>query len=625
MSTKPGGQLSLLRKKRFAPLFLTQFFGALNDNVFKNSLFLIIAYQSTALMSSEILINIAAILFILPFFLFSSLAGQIADKFEKSKLIRRIKLFEIVFMVFAAAAFYLNSVVGLLVLLFLMGTQSAFFGPIKYSILPQQLNDDELVGGNALVGMGTFSAILLGTITAGLLIQYTGHGILGIAVIAIALTGWISSRFIPKASASSPHLNISYNLFSQSWKIIQSARNNRPVFLSILAVSWFWFLGAAYITHFPIYTLNILHGSEGVVTFLLASFSIGIGLGSMLCERLSDKKVELGLVPLGALGLTLFGIDLCFAYPAHSGAEALSLMAFIKSTGGLHVMVDVICIGFFGGLYTVPLYAFIQTNTNSSKRARVIAVGNILNALLMVFAGISGAVILGLMGLSVIHYFLTIAILNLLVTLYIFSVVPEFFMRFIAWLLSRVMYRTRIEGLSNLPDKGPAVIVCNHVSFVDWLLISSACRRPIRFVMYEPIYRIPVLHFIFKAAKAIPINSKKLSPKNYRRAFNEIKNTLDKSEILCLFPEGKLTTNGEIDEFKRGVEKIVKTNPVPVIPMAIEGMWGSFFSRKNGRALTSFPKRFWSRVKLNIGMPVVPEFFNLQLVREQVILLKEQS
>ncbi len=625
MNTQSSNQFSMLTKKRFAPLFFTQFLGAFNDNVYKNVLMLMIAYQSFSSITAgtDLLINAAAGLFILPFFLFSALAGQVADKYEKSGLIRWIKLFEILIMTGAAAAIYFNNLIAMLLLLFLMGTQSTFFGPVKYSILPQHLNPGEMVGGNALIEMGTFVAILLGTITGGLLIQSHLTLFAGPVVCAVAVAGWLAGRKIPKAKSLSPNLKISFNLIGQTRQTLKTARQSKPVFLSIIAVSWFWFLGAAYITQFPRFTRDVLHGPESVVTLLLACFSIGIGLGSLLCERLSGKKVELGLVPLGAIGMTIFGIDLCFAGSPSNTRALLTLAQFIHSPGSWHVIADLLLIGVFGGFYTVPLYTYIQKKSPVSKRARVIAANNIVNAFLMVLSAVFGMVLLGVFKMDILVFFFILAVLNLLVAGYIFSVVPQFFIRFMVWSISRIMYRVRVHGASNIPEKGAAVLVCNHVSFVDWMLLSAACRRPIRFVMYAPIYRIPVLHLFFKCVQAIPIDSQKKNPAVYRSAFLQIQQALENHELVCIFPEGKLTRDGKIDAFKGGIRKIISSSRVPVVPMAIDGMWGSFFSHKNGRALRSFPRRVLARVNLWIGSPLRPDGLTPEELRGQVAALNK--
>ncbi|GBC62382.1 MFS transporter [Desulfonema ishimotonii] len=618
-------QFGLMTTRRFAPFFWTQFLGAFNDNVFKNALIILIAYQGGRhfALDSNILINLAAGLFILPFFLFSASAGQISDKYEKSMLIRRIKIMEILIMGCAAAAFYFDSLLALFLLLFLMGAQSTFFGPVKYSIIPQHLSPGELVGGNAMVGMGTFVSILLGTITGGVMVQMkNGGGWLGATVCTVALAGWAASRGIPEARSVSSDLKLSLNPLTQTWKTIGYARRIHSVFLSVLGISWFWFLGASYLTQIPNFTRVVLKGDEGVVTLLLSMFSVGIGVGSLLCEKLSGRKVELGLVPLGSIGLSIFGIDLFLAYDPPPVETLMSISAFIRTPGSLRVLIDLVLIGIFGGFYIVPLNAFVQMRTEPEYRARVIAANNILNALFMVLSTVMGVLLLGVLDLGIPRFFLIVAVGNIAVAAYIYSVVPEFAMRFLIWMLTHTMYRVRHEGLEQIPDEGPAVLVCNHITYVDGLMIAGSCRRPIRFVIFEPIYRMPLLNFIFRTGKAIPITSEQRNPEIFHRAFEEISQALEDGELICLFPEGRLTTDGEINIFRPGIEKIIRRNPVPVVPLALKGMWGSFFSRKSGAAMTRISGRFWSRVGLVAGAPVMPDAVTADRLRQAVTDLR---
>ena len=618
-------QFALLGTRRFAPFFWTQFLGAFNDNVFRNALIIVIAFQASDALGvdSHTLVNIAAGLFILPFFLFSATAGQIADKFDKARIIRAVKLLEICIMGGAAAAFSMGNVYGLLLLLFLMGTQSTFFGPVKYSIIPQHLAPRELVGGNAMVEMGTFVSILLGTMLGGILVQLEGGmAWIGAAVCTIAGLGWLASGWIPPAPSLTPDLRVSLNPLKETWKTIQFGRRVHSVFLSILGISWFWFLGMAYLTQIPNFTRDVLRGDEGVVTLLLTMFSVGIGGGSLLCEKLSGRKVELGLVPLGSLGLSLFGIDLFLAYETPAVETLMGVSGFLATDGSFRVLADLVLIGVFGGLYIVPLFAFVQMRTEPEFRARVIAANNIINAFLMVLSTVVAILLLGVAGLTVSQFFLVLALANIVVAAYIYSVVPEFAMRFLIWILTHIMYRVRHEGLDRIPETGPAVLVSNHVSYVDGLIIGGACRRPIRFVVYEPIYRLPVIHFIFKTGKAIPITSKTQNPEAYARAFETIGTALDAGELVCLFPEGKLTKDGEIDTFKSGIEKVVGRNPVPVIPMALRGLWGSFFSHKGGPALKRRPRRFWSRLELVVGEPMAPDEVTAERLHTEVAELR---
>ena len=605
-----NNQFSLLKQRRFGPFFLTQFLGAFNDNVFKNALIILIAFQTVGLASGvDTLINLSAGLFILPFFLFSATAGQFADKYEKSRLIRLIKLLEIVIMIAAAIGFYMGNIPLLIGLLFLMGTQSTLFGPIKYGILPQHLKEEELVGGNGLVEMGTFLAILLGTMTGGILIGLAevGVALVAIAVIIIACLGYLASRGIPIAAPVDPELRINWNPVTETWRNLNFIRGNRTVFLSVLGISWFWFFGAAYLAQLPNYTKLTLGGNEQVVTLLLTLFSVGIGVGSLLCERLSGHKVELGLVPFGSIGLTLFGIDLYFAAPdAGFTGELLSAAGFLGTPGSWRVIMDILLIGLFGGFYIVPLYALVQQRSLPSHRSRVIAGNNILNALFMVVSAVMAILLLNA-GLSIPQLFLVMALLNALVAIYIYSLVPEFLMRFIVWILIHTVYRVQKEGLEQIPDEEPAVLVCNHVSFIDALVIAGCCRRPVRFVMHHRIFRIPVLSFVFRTAGAIPIAPAKEDPKMLEQAYERIAKALRAGEVVCIFPEGQITGDGEINSFRSGIERIIQRNPVPVIPMALRGLWGSFFSRRGGPAMRHWPRQFWSRIGLAVGTPSPPE------------------
>ncbi len=594
-------QFHLLRENRFRPFFLTQFFGAFNDNVFKNALFILIAFQSSYSGSTDStnIINLGAILFITPFLLFSAVAGQIADRYEKSSLIRRIKLAEICIMLVATCGFYLQNIPLLLFALFLMGAQSSLFGPIKYSIIPQHLKKNELVGGNALVETATFGAILLGTIMGGILIGLSSGAKLLIpcAILTLAILGFLSSIKIPLAPAVDPNLKLKWNALSETFNNLGSLRENRTVFNSVLGVSWFWFLGSTYITQLPNFTRLSLGANVQVVTFFLALFCIGIGIGSLTCERLSNRTIELGLVPIGSIGLTIFGTDLFFATTMHSATELLGFKEFIVNKTNWRLTLDIFLIGVFGGIYIVPLYALIQARSNPKRRSRIIAGNNILNALFIIVAGIY-AITLTKLGLSIPQLFLIAAILNAVVAIYIYTLIPEFFMRFVVWILVHLVYRVKKVDLDNIPEEGAAIVVSNHVSLMDALIIGGCVRRPIRFVMYHKIFNVPFLRFIFKTASAIPIAPKKEEPELLEQAYNQIANELKMGNVVGIFPEGKLTLDGEINDFKTGIERILKETPVPVIPIALEGMWGSFFSNKHGKPLSGFPRRILAKIKI---------------------------
>ena len=429
-------QYELLKQRRFLPFFITQFLGAFNDNVFKNALIILLAFHAGEMsgLSAGTLSNLAQALFILPFFLFSATAGQLADKLEKSRVIRWVKIAEIAIMLLGAAGFYYRDLALLLAALFLMGLHSTVFGPVKYAILPQQLREEEIVGGNGLVEMGTFLAILVGTLLGGYLIAEGSPGPVSATVIALAVLGYLASRWVPPSPAAAPGLVLNWNPFSETWRILGFLKKDRTVFLSVLGISWFWFLGAIYLSQFPVYTQSVLSGNEQVVTVLLALFSIGVAAGSLLCERLSGRRVEIGLVPFGSIGLTVFGLDFYFASTGLAPHAAYGAVEFLAETTHWRLLADLTLIGVFGGFYIVPLYALVQTRSETSHRSRVIAGNNVLNALFVVAAAL---IAIGLveLGLSIPQIFLAVALFNAVVAITIYALVPEFLVRFRIWLL----------------------------------------------------------------------------------------------------------------------------------------------------------------------------------------------
>lgn len=604
-----SNQFSLLHQRRFAPFFATQFLGAFNDNIFRNGLVILITFQGVQIagMNASMLANAAGALFILPFFLFSATAGQFADKYEKSLLIRRIKLLEIVLMMLAAFAFIAESYLALLFVLFLMGAQSTLFGPVKYAYLPQQLGTAELVGGNALVEAGTYLAIILGLIAGGLAVA-AGDGdqvLIAGSLVGVAVLGYAASRGIPITPAADPGLTIRWNPWRETWRIVGFARRERSVFLSILGISWFWFFGSAVTLQVPAYTAGILNGTEVVTTALLVAFAVGVGAGSLLCERMSAHRVELGLVPFGSIGLSLFAVDLYFAQPMPHSEAVAAAGAFLARPGSLRILADLALLGAFGGFYSVPLYALVQERAERSQLSRVIAANNILNALFMVAAAILA---MGLLraGLSIPQLFLVLALLNALVAAYIFTLLPEFLIRFLVWILINTLYRIRATGLEHIPREGPAVLVCNHVSYMDALVVGGMVRRPVRFVMYYRIFEIPLVKLLFSTAKAIPIAPARENQALLDEAFDRIDAELAAGNVVCIFPEGAITRDGKIHEFRPGVEAILERRPVPVVPMALSGLWGSLFSRSREKPETvrRLPGRLLARVDLRVGEPV---------------------
>jgi 1-acyl-sn-glycerol-3-phosphate acyltransferase len=617
-------QFTLFRQRRFMPFFMTQGLGAFNDNIFKNALAAALVFEGSRLggLNTDQVVNLSAMLFILPFFLFSALFGQFADKYEKSVQIRWIKLFEVVIMVLATLGFWLNSVPLLLFVLFLLGLQSTIFGPIKYGILPQILRQEELVGGNALIEMGTFVAILAGTIAGPQLagIEVSWPYWVSVACLLVAVAGYLFSRRVPVAAAVAPDLPINWNIFTESVRNLKFLNENRVVLNSVLGISWFWFFGATFLVQIPSYSQNVLGGDENLMSALLGLFIVGISAGSLLCERLSGKQVEIGLVPFGAIGLTLFGLDLYFASPS-APVAGISALQFFSSGSNWRIVADLLLIGVFGGFYIVPLYALVQSRSKPDHRSRVIAGLNILNSLFMVVAAVMAMLILGPVGLGIPDLFLISAVLNAIVAVYIFTLVPEFLMRFLVWLLIHTIYRVRVTGLDHLPDEGPVIVVSNHVSFVDPLILGGMIRRPLNFVMYHRIYNIPLLRFIFKTGKAIPVAGRSENPEILEAAYQRMHEVLAAGDVLGIFPEGRISEDGEIQPFKSGIEKVVSEQPVPVVPIALCNLWGSLFSRRDPLHKRR-PYKLWARIEMRIGEPIPPGEVSAARLEEEIRRLR---
>ncbi|MEJ8852023.1 MFS transporter [Variovorax rhizosphaerae] len=631
MAETHTNQFALLGQRRFAPFFWTQFAGAANDNLFKFAFTVMVTYQlQLSWMSPALAGLVIGALFILPFLLFSATAGQLTDKFDKTKIIRFVKNFEVVIMLIAAWGFMRADAVVLLGCVFLMGLHSTLFGPVKFALLPQVLDSRELTGGNGMVEMGTFVAILLGQVAGGLLVAIPGIGHTTVAVgcVLVALIGRGIAQAIPKAPATDPNLVINWNPVSETWRNLKLAHGNIVVFRSLLGISWMWFFGATFLSQFPSFAKDVLHGDAHVASILLVVFSVGIGVGSLLCETLSRRQVEIGLVPLGAIGMSVFAIDLYFASRSLPPVAEMGLGAFMHIHAHWRVLADLGLLSLFAGLYSVPMYALIQLRSQATHRARIIAANNIMNALFMIGSSlIAGALLKA--GFTVPQIFLFTGIANALVAAYIFLLVPEYLLRFVSWVLSHLIYRFKVRGQQHIPGEGAAVLVCNHVSMVDAVLLMAASPRPIRFIMDHQIFKVPVLGWLFKLAKAIPIAPQKEDPAAYDRAFDQAAQVLREGDLLAIFPEGALTRDGEMAPFKGGVVKIVERArsegiEVPVIPMALSNLWGSFFSRveqRGGKPIAMakpFRRGFFSSVGLNVGPAMVAAEVQPDVLQQRV-------
>ncbi|MDQ1834100.1 MFS transporter [Massilia scottii] len=621
-----ASQFSLLKQRRFAPFFWTQFLGAFNDNVFKTALLVILTYDAVSWTSLDpaVLNSLIPGLFILPYVLFSATAGQIAEKVEKGRLARFVKMLEIAIMLVAGIGWMTHTLWLLIASVVGMGVHSTLFGPVKYAYMPQHLKSEELVGGNGVVEMGTFVGILLGQILgAALVLKSNGLLLVAGATMFFAVLGLVASYRIPLSPAPAPDLKINPNPFAESVRNIGHARKNRTVFLSMLGNSWFWFYGAMILSQFPLYAKAYLHGDYSVFVMLLTVFSVGVGVGSLLCEKLSGHKVEIGLVPFGSIGLSLFGIDLYFASIGYVRPPVeVEMMGMLAQAGVTRVLFDIAMIGVFGGLFIVPLFALIQTRCEPAHLSRTIGGMNIMNALFMI--GAAGvAIVMIKMGFSIPEMFLATAILNAIVALYIFSLVPEFLMRFLAWMLIHTIHRVKTVDVDRIPDEGPAVLVCNHVSYVDAIVIGAASPRPIRFVMDHKIFKMPFMGWLFRTARAIPIAPAKEDQFLMEKAYIDIAQALHEGDLVCIFPEGRLTSTGEMGEFRGGIAKIVERSKVPVIPMALRGLWGSLLTRDPGNLFErTFARGPRSRLALAVGTPVAPEDATPDYLHKQVLALR---
>ena len=603
-------QFALLRQRRFAPFFWTQFIGAANDNLFKFAFTVLVTYQLQLQWLPPALAGLViGALFILPFLLFSATAGQLADKYDKTRLIRFVKNLEIGIMAIAAWGFFAQNVPALLACVFLLGLHSTLFGPVKFAYLPQHLGERELTGGNGMVEMGTFVAILLGNVVGGLLVAVPSVGAhqVAIACLLLAFAGRVVAQWVPASPATDAALAINWNPVSETLRNLKLAHGNLVVFRSLLGISWMWFFGAAFLSNFPAFAKEVLHGNEQVASLLLVVFSIGIGTGSLLCESLSRRHVEIGLVPLGAIGMSVFSIDLYFASRGLPPSATQSISQFIAQSAHWRVMADLALLSLFAGLYSVPMYALIHLRSQATHRARIIAANNILNALFMIASSVLAGLLLQA-GATVPQVFLAVGLANAVVAFYIFMLVPEYLLRFIAFVASRIVYRFKVTGDEHIPVQGAAILVCNHVSFVDAVLLMAASPRPIRFIMDHQIFRIPVLGAMFRLAKAIPIAPQKVDSVTYEKAFAEARRVLDDGQLLCIFPEGGISRDGTLQPFKGGIMKILETHPVPVVPIALHNLWGSFFSRvEGGRAMQRpFRRGLFNRVALIAGAAEPP-------------------
>ena len=603
-----SSQFALLGQKRFGPFFWTQFLGAGNDNLFKFAFTVLVTYQlHVSWLEPKMAGLVIGALFILPFLLFSATAGQWADKYDKARIMRSIKLLEVAIMVLAAWGFMTHGVIILLACVALMGLHSTFFGPVKYAYLPQHLSPRELTGGNGMVEMGTFVSILLGNVGGGLIMGLGDAGArwAALACVTVAVLGWLVSLRIPASPSSEPNLRLNWNPATETWRNLKLAREYPSVFRSLLGISWMWFFGAVFLSQFPSFAKDVLGGDAHVASLLLVVFSVGIAIGSLLCETLSHRSVEIGLVPVGAIGMSVFAFDLYLAsqgvsHPADAPLATVS--QFLNNHANWRVMADLALLAFSAGLYSVPMYALIQLRAKPSHRARIIAANNILNALFMIVSAVAAGAMLS-SGFTIPQVFGATALLNVIVVGYLFWLMPEYLIRLVMLVVTRFVYRLRVRGEEHLPTDGPGVLICNHVSFVDAVILGLISPRPTVFLMDHRIFKTAALGWFFRLCKAIPIAPQKEDPEAYEQAFVRAREVLANGDLLCIFPEGAITKDGQLQPFKGGIMKILEGyEQVPVIPSALHNLWGSFFSRIEGAAMSKpFRRGVFNHVGLVVG------------------------
>lgn len=584
----------LLRDRKFWPLFWTQFLGALTDNVFKNALVMLITYKTIKVlgMGPELLVPAIGGIFILPFFIFSATAGQIADRFEKSLVIKTTKVTELIIMIIASIGFYFDSYGVLIFVLFLMGTQSAFFGPLKYGVIPSIVAKEKIVGATAFVSAGTFLAILGGTILGGLVVDIDQYAFaLTLMLTGFSLIGLIFSQFMMKASEPNREIKVDYTFIKPTWQILRLTMKNRQVFTTVLGISWFWFVGAAILSLLPNMVKLVMNGASIVATVFLATFTIGMGFGSFITERISDKKVEIGVVPISALGMSIFLFDMYWTGTSWQspeyGTELFGLAEFFAWPGSWRAIFDLFMVSAFGGGYIVPQMSYIQEIADRKELARTIAGNNIWNALFMVSSAI---IVMLLKNLGIPAIFLVVGILNLVVAFFLYAFHSENTLRIWMMLISKVFYKVEVKGLDKLPEDGSFIIASNHVSFIDWVFLMGAVKRPINFVIDWAYYYLPTGPFWFRQAKLVPIATRRESEEVLKQAFEQIYERIDDGAILGIFPEGWITRDGEMRKFQPGIQKIIKNKPIPIYLCAIDGLWGSIYSFFGGRVILKIPR-----------------------------------
>lgn len=601
---------SLLRQRRFLAFFVVQFIGAFNDNLYKSALLVLFALSIHDPTTLSFYTNLSMALFILPMFICSAWSGLLAEKFEKRTIIIVLKWFEVLIMLLGIIAFWGQQPLWMIAILFLLGLQSSFFGPVKYGLLPERLSDNELMAGNGLVEAGTFLAILFGTILGAYLIaQETLRTFFYVLMVCSACLGLGCAYAIPSIETKKMAIKFKHLPAFHPWRqtrvLLQYSYQQKEIFAAILGISWFWVIGGLLLTQLPQFAQTVLRGDEGVMTYLLALFSVGVGVGSLASNALSKGRIEIGLVPVGALLMSLA----LYSITTIAGRELQTLQtlsAFIHDERFWHTTLAFAALAFAGGLYIVPLYALIQHHAREGYKSQMIAANNIINSFFMVLTSVLAIVILSGFEASLQQFFTLLLVMQILITAYSLYKIPRFILYLLAKLIAFLGYRVKISGQEHIPKQGAAILICNHLSYMDAIILLASIRRPVRFVMYYKIFDLAGLNWVFRGVHAIAIAGRKEQPQVFRQALKSVDDALINGELVMIFPEGKISQDGEIDVFKRGVELMLRKRPVPIIPMALDNLWGSFYSHKNG-LFKGWPRHYRPKVFLTIGAALAPD------------------
>jgi acyl-[acyl-carrier-protein]-phospholipid O-acyltransferase/long-chain-fatty-acid--[acyl-carrier-protein] ligase len=579
---------AILKNRGFSYLLAAQALAVFDDNTFKQLLLLFITAHIASLETRNILISLGTALFVLPYILFSSFAGQIADRFSKRRVIIALKILEGMLLLLAAVAMFLGHIYAMLGILFMLGIHSALLAPAKEGILPQIFSVDSLTRANGLMQLTIYSMVVMGPVAAGFLLDaFPARPYVPVAMlVGTALIGFALALGITRVPAIAPKEKFRWNGAAEFWRNLKEIRRDRALFLTVLAIAYFWMLGAVYLSNVLGYGHDLLHLSSRGISFLTAAVSVGIGLGAFAAGRLSGDHIELGLVPVGSIGLGVFGIDLFFAH--HSFAHALAG----------HFL-----LGFSGGLFIVPLEAFLQARAGEHSKGRIIAASNVLT-----FTGVFlGAGIFSLLAdvfkLMPHQILLVMAVISFSATAYILTVLPDFMVRLCLWLLTHTFYRIEVEGREHLPKGGPALLVCNHISFVDPFLIGASTDRFVRFLIYRHFYETRGIHWLAKLMGAIPI-AENDKPHELVASLREARQRLLHGDLVCIFAEGSISRTGNLLRFRDGFEHITRGTDVPVIPVHLDRVWGSIFSFEGGKFFFKWPRRIPYPVTVTVGDPL---------------------